>query len=106
MATLIDTLEHEKWVLKDWKVRFLLSEKVIKVISKKALYPIWYEDEVTYEDWMKKLTVCYNSVQTYHDTFGLIPQIGDRLYDEDLGLMVQDRSIDGRLKTITFTLTR
>lgn len=42
MPTLIDTLEHETWVLKEWKVRFLFSEKVIKMISYKATSPIWY----------------------------------------------------------------
>ncbi len=105
MATLIDTLTNETWTLNDWNIRFILSEKVIKLISKTAMYPIWYEDPVTHKTWIDKLTVCFTTIQRCHQTFGWFPQVGDRLLDGDLGLMIQDRTIDGNLKAITFTLT-
>lgn len=105
MATLIDTLIHETWTINDWSIRFILSEKVIKLIGKTARYPVWYQDDATQTVWMDKLTVCFNSIQRCHQTFGWMPQVGDRLLDGDLGLMIQDRSIDGNLQTVTFTLT-
>lgn len=105
MATLLDTLTHETWTINDWSIRFILSERVIKLISKTARYPVWYEDDATHKVWIDKLTVCFNSIQGCYQTFGWLPQVGDRLLDGDLGLMIQERSIDGNIKTITLTLT-
>lgn len=105
MATLIDTLSHEAWIINGWKIHFVLSEMVIHQISKTTPYPVWYENETTSQVWMQKLGLCFTSLERCYQTFGWLPQIGDRLFDEDLGLMIKDRSIDGTMKTITFTLT-
>ncbi|SFF29615.1 hypothetical protein [Spirosoma endophyticum] len=55
---------------------------------------------------MDRLTICFTSLQTYYHSFGMLPQVGDRLFKEDTGMLIRDRSIDGGLRTLTFTLSR
>ncbi|GAB3779606.1 hypothetical protein GCM10028818_30440 [Spirosoma horti] len=105
MRTLIDAIEHEKWTVNEWSVQFILSEKQLHLIKKLSPVEDWYENQLVIDDWMVKLEVCFYNVEKYYESFGCLPQYGDRLSDEDLGLMIQERAIDGTSKTITFVLS-
>ncbi|AKD54368.1 hypothetical protein [Spirosoma radiotolerans] len=105
MRTLIDAIEHEKWTVNDWRVQFILSEKQLHLIKKLSPIEDWYENQSVIDDWMVKLDVCFFNLEKFYDAFGYLPQYGDRLSDEDLGLMIQERAIDGSSKTITFVLS-
>lgn len=105
METIVDTIEHQTWTLNEWRVKFLLSERQLQLIRKTADSREWYEDPAVFGTWQEKLQTCFTSIKIFYESFGLLPQIGDRLYDESSGLMIQDRSIDGNMKTITFVLT-
>lgn len=105
MKAIIDIIDHPDWVVRGWRIKFLLSDKVIHQVRVLSRVDHWYEDPVVADTWMNKMLVCFNSIQQFYNTFGLLPQVNDRLFDEDTGLIVQDRSIDGGMKTITFTLS-
>lgn len=105
MKAIIDIIDHPDWMVRGWQIKFLLSDKVIHQVRLLSRVDNWYEDPVIADTWMNKMSICVNSIQQFYDTFGLLPQVNDRLSDEDTGLMVQDRSIDGRLKTIIYTLS-
>ena len=104
MTTILEAVEHPTWSIKGWKIKFLLSERMLHQVKKLSRVNNWYEDPDVVAIWRDRLSVCYNSIYNFYDDFGIPPQIGDRLFDEDSGVIIQDRSIDGRLKTITFTL--
>ncbi len=103
--TLIDAIEAEIWVVNKWRIKFILSEKQLHLIRKSSGATDWYENESIKSIWMDKLTDCFQTILEFHQTFGQLPQSGDRLTDEDLGLLIQERSIDGKLKTITYILS-
>lgn len=105
MESLVDTIEHQKWMIKGWKIKFLLSDRQLQETKKLSRVSNWYEDIIVRDTWMERLRVCFQSIENFHQTFGTLPEIGDRLFDEETGLMIQQRSIDGNLKTITFVLT-
>ena len=104
IKAIVDPFVDPKWVIADWQIKFMLSDKLLTLARKRSALGNWYEDPVVVATWQEAIYVCYNSVQKYHNTFGTLPVVGDRLFDEDSGLLVQDRSIDGGLMTITFTL--
>ncbi|SFF33860.1 hypothetical protein [Spirosoma endophyticum] len=101
----INSLHYTEWIIKDFKVLFLLSERILTEIRKISLVDNWYEDPIASATYIDRVNTCFISVRQYHKAFGILPQVGDRLYNEDTGMIVQDRSIDGGLMTITFTLS-
>lgn len=105
MRSVVDTIEHQDWSIKGWKIKFVFSERQLHEVKKLSRVSNWYEDPVVAETWTVRLGICFSSIQNFYDTFGVLPQVGDRLFDEDLGMIIQDRSIDGYLRTITFTLS-
>lgn len=105
MRTLIDAIEHEQWTVNDWRVQFILSEKQLHLIKKLSPVDDWYENQLIVDGWMVKLDTCFYNIEKFYESFGCLPQYGDRLSDEELGLMVQERAIDGTSKTITFILS-
>ncbi len=104
VQSVVDIFKHENWCIDDWQIQFLLSERHLHEIRKLSPVSNWYEDQAIATDCMNKLTVCFNSVYKFHKTFGCLPIIGDRLFDEDTGMKIQDRSIDGAQMTVTFIL--
>ena len=103
--SIVEAIEDQDWVVNEWKVKFLLSERYLHQVKKLSRVDNWYEDPIVTSTVMDRLNVCFTSLQTYYKTFGTLPQIGDRLFNEDSGLIIQSRSIDGDLKTLTFTLS-
>jgi len=103
--TIMEAISHPSWIIKGWTIHFLLSEKQLHQVKKISILDNWYEDPIVVSTCLDRLRTCYNSIQKYYDTFGLLPVVGDRLFDEDSGLIVQDRSIDGDLMVISFTLS-
>ncbi|MBD2753929.1 hypothetical protein [Spirosoma validum] len=102
---LIECLHLTQWIINDFKIQFLLSERILTEIRKISCVSNWYEDPVASATYIDRVNVCFISIRQYYLDFGSLPQIGDRLYNEDTGMIVQDRSIDGGLMTITFTLS-
>ena len=103
--SVIESVHYPEWIIREWKIVFLFSEKLLGQIRKLSKVNNWYEDPVIVEAYLDRVNVCFISIQKYHATFNILPQVGDRLYDEDTGMIVQDRAIDGELMTITFTLS-
>ena len=101
----IASLHYPQWRVQKFKVLFLLSERILTEIRKLSQTDDWYEDPVVGATYIDRVNVCFISIQKYYEAFGILPQVGDRLYDEDTGMIVQERSIDGGLMTITFTLS-
>ncbi|GAB4016640.1 hypothetical protein [Spirosoma koreense] len=105
MHTIIDTIESPDWVIQGWQVKFILSEKQLHQIRKLSRVENWYEDPVIAATEMHKLNICFTSIRKFYEVFGTLPQIGDRLFNEDSGMVVQARSIDGSVDTITYVLS-
>ena len=105
MKAIVETIEHHDWLIKEWKIKFLLSESQLREVRMLSRVSNWYEDPVIADTWNEKLSTCFKSIQTFYKTFGVLPQIGDRLFDSDLGMMIENRSIDGDMMTITFTVS-
>ena len=105
MKTIVEAIDHQDWVLEDWKIKFILSERMLHEVKKLARVDNWYEDPIVADTWRDRVSICYDSIYSFHETFGIPPQVGDRLFDEDTGVIIQNRAIDGRLKTITFTIS-
>ena len=103
--SIIQSLHYSRWTINDFKIVFLLSERILHEIKKISRLPNWYEDPVAADTYIDRLNLCFTSVEKYYKAFGILPQVGDRLYNEDTGMIVQDRAIDGGLMTITFTLS-
>ena len=101
----ISSLHYSKWTVNGFKILFLLSERILTEIRKLSKKEEWYEDSVVGATYIERVNICFVSIEKYYNAFGILPQVGDRLYDEDTGMIVQDRSIDGGLMTITFTLS-
>lgn len=104
MKSIVDSFDHPDWKIQGWQIKFLLSERLLHEIKKISRVSNWYEDPVIADTWTAKLSTCFNSIHNYYNVFGVLPQVGDRLFNEESGLMVQERSIDGNVMTITFTL--
>jgi len=112
MKSIVETIKHQdwaikgqNWVIKGWEIQFLFSEKQLQEVRKLARVDNWYEDPIVADTCMVRLATCFNSIQKFYNTFGILPQVGDRLFDEDSGMIIQDRSIDGDVMAITFTLS-
>lgn len=103
--SIVDVIEHQDWYINQWKINFLLTERLLSEFKKLSHESHWYEDPILVDTCLDRLRLCINSIRQYHQTFGALPQVGDRLFDQDTGLLVQGRSIDGNLMTITFILT-
>jgi hypothetical protein len=103
--SIMETISQPDWSVREWQIHFLLSEKYLHQVKKLSKMACWYDDPVIIDTSYDRMRACFQSIQDFHDTFGILPQVGDRLYDEDTGLLVQDRSIDGGLRVITFTLS-
>ena len=103
-SAIVNGIEHADWVVRGWKIKFLLSDKLLHQARMISRADHWYDDPVTMATWLMKMTVCFSSIRQFYDTFGYLPQVGDRLFDEDTGLIILDRSIDGGLKQLTFRL--
>ncbi len=101
----IESVHYSEWVVEDWKIVFLFSDRLLAEVRKLSKATNWYEDPTIVDTYLDRVNLCFVSIQKYHATFGALPQVGDRLYDEETGMVIQDRSIDGNLMTITFTLT-
>lgn len=105
MKSIVDTIEHQDWSIRGWKVNFLFSERQLYEVKKLSRVSNWYEDPIVADTWTVRLNTCFSSIQNFYNTFGVLPQVGDRLFDENSGMIIQDRAIDGHLMTITFTLS-
>lgn len=105
MKSIVDALDHPDWEIEGWQIKFLLSERLLHDVKKLARVSNWYEDPIIADTWTRRLFVCFVSIQSYYKNFKTLPQTGDRLFDEDSGLIIQERSIDGNVMTITFTLS-
>lgn len=103
--SIIENLHYDEWVVDDFKIVFLLSERILTEIKKASQVTNWYEDPIVASFYIDQVNTCYVSIRQFHKAFGVLPQIGDRLYNEDTGLIVQGRSIDGGLMTVTFVLS-
>jgi len=103
--SVVESLHYSQWTINGFKIVFLLSERILTEIKKVSRLPNWYEDPVAADTYIDRLHLCFTSVQKYYSAFGSLPHVGDRLYNEDSGMIIRDRAIDGRLMTITFTLS-
>ncbi|AUD06846.1 hypothetical protein [Spirosoma pollinicola] len=102
--TIIDPFTSPEWMIEDWSIKFMLSERLLTHARKQSDTPNWYEDPLIAATWGGVIATCFRSVQAYHKSFAILPMVGDRLFNEDTGWQIKDRSIDGDLMTITFTL--
>ncbi|WP_420151075.1 hypothetical protein [Spirosoma sp.] len=105
MKVIVDVIDHSDWIIRGWKIKFLLSDRLLHQVRLLSRADDWYEDPIVTDTWIAKMEICFNSIQQFYNTFGLLPHIGDRLFNEESGFVVQDRSIDGGHKQITFTLS-
>ena len=103
--SIVEAIEDQDWVVEGWRVKFLLSERLLHQVKKLSRVDNWYEDPIITSTVMHRLGICFISILEYHKTFDTLPQVGDRLFDEDSGMIIQARSIDGNLKTLIFTLS-
>ncbi|WP_461102459.1 hypothetical protein, partial [Spirosoma koreense] len=99
--SVVDSIHYDHWTIKDFKIVFLLSERILAEIKKLSRVSNWYEDVIAADTYIDRLNTCFTSIHKYYNAFGVLPQVGDRLYNEETGMIIQDRSIDGGLMTIT-----
>ena len=105
IKSVVDSISHPDWAIKGWKIAFLFSERQLAEIKKISCISDWYADPVVIDTYIERLSICFNSIEKFHSTFGILPQVGDRLFNEETGMIVKDRAIDGGLMTITFTVS-
>ncbi|UFH52589.1 hypothetical protein [Spirosoma sp. KNUC1025] len=103
--SILEPIHDPGWTINQWKIAFQFSERLLARIKKRSRLPDWYEDPVVAAVYVNRLSHCFASMQIYHATFGNLPQVGDRLIDEQEGLFIQERFIDGLQMTITLTLS-
>lgn len=101
---IIEPFESDDWIIQDWNLKFLLSERLLTHARKQSGTANWHEDPLIAATWSGVISKCFRSVQTYHKAFAVLPMVGDRLFNEDTGWQIIDRSIDADMMTITFTL--
>lgn len=105
-ATIIDPIERIDWEIENWKIKFVLSDRVLGLVKKQSKLDNWYEDPVITDAWVERMDICVYSIQKFYKTFGALPHVGDRLFDKTTtGAAIEERSIDGYQMTITFTLS-
>ena len=104
-TTIVDPIEHPDWIIEGWRIKFILSEKQLGQVRQQSKLSNWYEDPTVRDTWIERISICLYSIEKFYKTFGVLPQVGDRLFDEATGTVIQERSIDGYLMTITFTLS-
>lgn len=102
---LIEPITQDDWVINGWKICFSLHDKLQIIIDRSAATKNWYEDKVIEQVWIERLTICLYSIRRFYTEFGYLPQVGDRLYDHDTGLLIHERAIDGHLGEITFIIS-
>ncbi|MFD2933756.1 hypothetical protein [Spirosoma flavum] len=112
MKSIVETIKYQDWAIKgqdwsisEWQIQFLFSDQQLQEVKKLSRVDNWYEDPIVADTYIDRLSTCFNSIKKFHTTFGSLPQIGDRLFDDDLGMIIQNRAIDGDVMTITFTLS-
>ncbi|MFD2937101.1 hypothetical protein [Spirosoma flavum] len=105
MVTIFDGISQREWVIKGWKIHFMLSEKKLNELKKLSQAEEWYKDPKVIETGLIRLQTCFNCLALVWETFNALPVKGDRLFDEDSGLIIQDRAFDAQNKVITFTLS-
>ncbi|MFD2938314.1 hypothetical protein [Spirosoma flavum] len=105
IITIFEAISQRDWVIKGWTIHFLFSEKKLHQVKKLSTLEIWYKDPVVIHSCIDRLQTCFKSIHRFYQAFGVLPQVGDRLFDEDSGMIIQDRSIDGDLMVISFTLS-
>jgi hypothetical protein len=103
--SVIESVHYPEWTIRDWKIVFLLSDRLLAEVRKLSKVNNWYEDPTIVDTYIDRVNLCFTGIQKYYATFGALPQVGDRLYNEETGMIIQDRSIDGSSMTITFTLS-
>jgi len=103
--SIVESLHYDEWTLNGFKVVFLLSERILAEIKKVSQVINWYEDPIVASFYIDLVNICFISIRQFYNAFGILPQVGDRLYNEDTGLLVINRSIDGSLMTVTFVLS-
>ncbi|WP_177236736.1 hypothetical protein [Spirosoma endophyticum] len=101
---IVDPFEYAEWTVREWTIKFMLSDKLLTHARKQSTLPNWYEDPLVIATWEAIISMCFCSVEKYHQSFHILPMVGDRLFNEDTGWRIQDRSIDGDTMTITFTM--
>lgn len=104
VRTIVEPFEYPEWVVEEWHIKFLLSERLLTRARKQASISNWHEDPLVVATWDGIITLCFRSVEQYYRSFHMLPMVGDRLFNEDTGWRIQDRSIDGDMMTITFTM--
>lgn len=102
--SILSAIHYEEWSLNGWAIAFLFSERVLTEIRKLSREENWYEDPVIASTYIDRLNLSFLGIQKFHATFGMLPQVGDYLFDEEMGLVVQGRSIDGGLMRITYVV--
>lgn len=103
--SLIDSIHYADWVINEWKIVFLFSDKQLSQIQKQSTVPDWWEDPIVTDIYVSRLNTCFNSMHKVYLTLGILAQAGDRLFDQETGMLVQNRSFDSNLMTITYTLS-
>lgn len=101
---IVDPFEYVEWTIEEWTIKFMLSDKLLTHARKQSTLPNWHEDPLVIATWEAIISMCFRSIEKYHKSFHILPMVGDRLFNEDTGWRIQDRSIDGDLMTITFTM--
>ncbi|QJD79580.1 hypothetical protein [Spirosoma rhododendri] len=104
-SSVVDTHRDTRWIIDKWHIQFLFSERMLVSIKHRSKALNWYEDADVAIEYMAQLEICFNSIRAFHKSFGSLPIIGDRLFNEDTGLIIKDRCIDGGLRTVTFVLS-
>ncbi len=103
--TIMESINQEDWLIKGWEIHFLLSEKKLHQVKKISTIDNWYEDPIVIDTIIDRLRTCFKGIKKFYTTFGVLPQVGDRLFDEDSGMVIHERSIDADLMVISFTLS-
>ena len=92
--SIIETLHYDEWTIKDFKILFLFSERVLTAIKNASQVINWYKDPVVASFYIDQVNTCFTSIRQFYKAFGVLPQVGDRLYDQDAGLLVTDLAGD------------
>jgi len=104
LHSIVEPFTSEEWNVKEWSIKFMLSERLLTDARKQTGTPNWHEDPWISASWNGIVAKCFRSVQVYHKSFASLPMVGDRLFNVYTGWQILDRSIDGGLMIITFTL--
>lgn len=89
--SVIESVHYPEWVIQDWQIVFLLSNRLLAEVRKHSKVNNWYEDPTIVDTYLDRVNLCFSSIKKYYATFGVLPQVGDRLYNEETGMIIQDR---------------